>query len=446
MFSVWVDDVKIPAAIEWLNPFGVSGLTNIFLDLSYYLSHGGTAMLASYAAVIGGLVLLFGGGALLMAWRSRLNQQGLRLLMVLLVMSLPSFALEHRHSEFVTVGANETVDDTLVAAGNTVRVEGIINGDLIAFGRNIEVRGTVKGDIVSFARSIVVSGNVEGHIYTCSRSLDLEGQLGHSIYGWMQSLRVDSRGRVGDGIVAGAGDVTLEGEVKRGVNLFAGNADVSGSIGRDLTMAGGTLTLSNTARVGGNLTARVHQLKDVQIAEGATIGGKRDIQVRVRKSRFARPGFYFIQAIWLASAMLVGWLGITLFPRFFEACTQAAGAGWRSLGIGIGVLAGVPVAMIVVAITLVGLPLSLMLLAAYLTAIFLAKIWVGAFLGRLILKPATFTKHDWLLSLLVGLLMILIVSFIPFLGGLVRFGVVCLGLGAFAWQLYHTLRPATTAG
>jgi hypothetical protein len=252
---------------------------------------------------------------------------------------------------------------------------------------------------------------------------------------------VDNRGHVGGGILVGAGDVTLEGEVNRSVTMFAGNADVSGSIGRELTMAGDSLTLTNTARVGGNLSAHVDQLKNVHIADGATIAGKRDIQVRVRKSRFTRPGFYFFQAVWLAAAMLVGWLGLVLFPGFFQASTQAVGSGWRSVGLGVAVLAAVPVAIVVTAITLVGLPASLMLLAVYLAAIYLAKVWVGAFLGRILLKPAGATKGDWLLGLLLGLLILTIVGFVPYLGGLVHLGVVCLGLGAFAWQLYRASRP-----
>jgi len=295
----------------------------------------------------------------------------------------------------------------------------------------------------------VVSGTVEGRIFDFSQSLDLDGQLGHSIYGWVQSLRVGTRGHVGDGIVVGAGDVSLEGDVKRSVTIFAGNADVSSSIGRDLTMNGGGLTLTDSARVGGNLSARVRELRDVHIAEGATIAGKRDLQVRAMesefRSRFTRPRFYFYQVVWVAAAMLVGWLGLVLFPGFFEACTQAVGAGWRSLGLGIGVLAGAPVAMIVIAITLVGLPISFMLLAVYLVAIYLAKIWVGAFLGRLLLKPAGGTKGEWILGLLLGLVILTVVGFIPYLGGLVRFGMVCLGLGAFSWQLYRGSRPAMTA-
>ncbi len=405
-------------------------------------------MLSDYAAFVGGLflVLLLGGSALLLGRRWRLPKTGLGLLIVLLTLSLPGFALDRRHGEFVTVAASETVDDTLVATGNTVRIEGVINGDLLAFGRTVEVRGTVKGDLVSFAKRTVVSGIVEGRIFNFSQSLDLDGQLGHSIYGFAQALRVNDRGHVGEGILAAAGDVSLEGEVKRSVDILtSGNADVSGSIGRDLTMAGVSLTLTNTARVGGNLSARVRQLKEVHIADGATIGGKRDIQVEVRESHFTRPRFYFYQAVWLTGAILVGWLGMLLFPGFFQATTQLVGSGWLSLGLGVGVLAGVPVAIVIIAVTLVGFPLSLMLLTLYLTAIYLAKFWVGAFLGRILLTASGATKGDWVLGLLVGLLILTIVGFIPYLGGLVRLGVVCLGLGAFAGQLYRASLPAMTA-
>jgi hypothetical protein len=442
--AFWIDALRIPEALQWLNPSSVSGGTNLIFNLSYYFSDGGTAMLSEYAAVIGKiiLVLLVGGSAWFLVRRLRLRQPGLRLLIVLVAMSLPGFALERRHSDIVTVRANETVDDTLLATGNIVRVDGVVNGDLLAFGGSVEVRGTVKGDLVSFAKRTVVSGSVEGNIIDLSNSLDLDGQLGHSIYGLMQSLHVNDRGHVGEGIVVGGGDISLEGEVNRSVTMFAGNADVSGSVGRELTMAGDNLTITNTARIGGNLSARVRDLKNVHIADGATITGTREIEVRARENHFTRPRFYFFQAVWLAAAMLVGWLGLVLFPAFFQASTHAVGAGWRSLGLGFAVLAGVPVAIVLTAITLVGLPASLILLMAYLVAIYLAQIWVGAFLGQILLKPTGVTKSDWLLGLLVGLLILTVVRFIPYLGGLVHFGVVCLGLGALAWQLYRVSRPA----
>jgi cytoskeletal protein CcmA (bactofilin family) len=445
--AAWINELSIPEALQWLNPLSLSGRSNLVLDLSYYFAHGGVAMLEDYAAVVGStlLLLLLGGSALLLGRGGRLHQPGLRLLVVLLALSLPGFALERRHGEFVTVAANETVNDTLVASGNIVRVDGVVNGDLLAFGGSVEVRGTVKGDLVSFARRTVVSGTVEGNIYSASHSLDLDGQLGRSIYAVAQSLRVNDQGRVGHGMMVAAGDVSLEGEVNRSVTMYAGSADVTGSVGRDLAMTGDSLTLAGASRIGGGLTARVRRLKNVQIADGATIAGARDIQVRARQSRFTRPRFYFYQAVRLAAAMLVGWLGLVLFPGFFRASAHTVGSGWRSFGLGLAVLAGVPVAVVVAAITLVGIPVSLMLLAAYLAAIYLAKVWVGAFLGQILLKPAGAAKSDWLLGLLLGLLILTVAGFVPYLGGLVRFGVLCLGLGAFAAQLYRASRPVATA-
>ena len=446
IMASWMDLLTLPEGLQWLNPFNLSGRTNVIFNLSYYFAQGGTAMLADYVAVVGKilLVLLLGGTALLLGRRWWSRHLSLRLLVMLLALSLSGFALERRHSDFVTVAANQTIDDTLLASGNTVRVEGVINGDLLAFGGTVEVRGIVKGDLVSFAKRIVVSGTVEGNIYNCSNSLDLNGQLSRNIYALTQSLRVGNPGRVGGGVVVGAGDVNLEGEVSRSVTMFVGNGDVSGSIGRELTMAGDRLTVTSTARIGGNLTARVDHLKNVEIADGATIGGKRDIEVRVRQNRFARPRFYFHQAVWLAGAMLVGWLVLILFPGFFRASTQSVGSGWRSLGLGLAILAGAPVAIILIGITLIGLPVSLMLLAMYLAAIYLAKIWVGAFLGQMLVKPDGAAKGDWLLALLVGLVILTIVGFIPYLRWPVHVAVICLGLGAFAWQLYQASRPAMT--
>jgi hypothetical protein len=75
----------------------------------------------------------------------------------------------------------------------------------------------------------------------------------------------------------------------------------------------------------------------------------------------------------------VGWLGLVLFPVFFQATTQAVGSGWSNLALGVGVLAGIPVVIIVEGTILVGLPIALTLFAVYLAAIYLAKRWVGAF-------------------------------------------------------------------
>ena len=82
----WIDKLTIPSALEWLNPLSTDGLMSLIFNLSYYFAHGGTAMLADYAAVVGGIFLLLGGATLLLGRRSRLHLSAFPLLIVLLAL------------------------------------------------------------------------------------------------------------------------------------------------------------------------------------------------------------------------------------------------------------------------------------------------------------------------------------------------------------------------
>jgi hypothetical protein len=79
----------------------------------------------------------------------------------------------------------------------------------------------------------------------------------------------------------------------------------------------------------------------------------------------------------------------------------------------------------------------------YLAAIYLAKVWVGAFLGRMLLKPSGATKGDWMLGLLLGLLILTIVGFIPSLGS----SRISAGWSAWVWFAWAwELLPASFIG
>src|ERR1700692_2246134 len=90
----WFDQMEIPGALAWVNPFSSSSLTDLMFNASYYFAHGGTAMLNEYAAAVGGVLLLvlLGGTALLLGRRGRLPKLGLDLVIVLLTLSLSSFS------------------------------------------------------------------------------------------------------------------------------------------------------------------------------------------------------------------------------------------------------------------------------------------------------------------------------------------------------------------
>ncbi len=433
------------AAIDWLNPARLAGGLNLLFTAAYYVVDQGAAMLSSVLAFATVLVAAAIVGSAIMA----ASRGGMRLLrpgaglLALLLLAVPGFGLEKRSSKTtITVPASETIDDSLLVSGDTVRVDGTVNGDVLAFGRRIEVRGNIKGDLIAMGQRLDVSGTVDGNIYTFTQGSTLSGNVGRNVYGWMQSFSLATAARVGGGLVVGGADVNLDGNVNRSVTAFAGAADVRGEVGRDLEFAGGTLSLAPPARVGGDLTARVKKTSDVRVDSGVVVSGKTNIGLTVRKSRFSQPKFYFWQAVSFAGALLVGWLMLVFMPGFLHGAVQTIRSGWRSLGLGFAVFVATPIAVIILALTMVGLPVALIGLGLYAAGLYLAKILVGVFIGRALDKTPHTTTARTFLALLVGLLIIYVTIQIPYgIGALAHLAVFCFGLGAFAWRLYRTYRP-----
>ena len=101
-------------------------------------------------------------------------------------------------------------------------------------------------------------------------------------------------------------------------------------------------------------------------------------------------------------------------------------------GIGFITLVTVPVAFIILAVTIIGLPVALLSLALWGAGIYLSKIVVAEFVGRSILK----TRNA--VSLLAGLVLVVVAVDLPWIGGLINFLLILLGLGALAVSIYKT--------
>jgi hypothetical protein len=137
-------------------------------------------------------------------------------------------------------------------------------------------------------------------------------------------------------------------------------------------------------------------------------------------------------------AVLLGWVGLLLAPTLIVASAERVRSWKRSLGWGVLALVVGPVAILLLAVTLVGLPLALVGLGLYLLGLYAAKIVVSFAVGRALLRPRGNPRRDALRALVVGLALVTLASAIPWLGGLVRLVVACLGAGALAWRLAQT--------
>ena len=94
----------------------------------------------------------------------------------------------------MTLAADETINDTLLAMGQTVSIDGNINGDLLAFGQEVTVRGNVTGNLITGAQTITIEGTVGGSVIGGGRDLSLaNARVGRDLYGFAQRRRASRR-------------------------------------------------------------------------------------------------------------------------------------------------------------------------------------------------------------------------------------------------------------
>jgi hypothetical protein len=437
---------ETPAEFQWLNSMGDGSWWQVLFSFGFYLRDNGTEIVKMITTIV-----VFAVIALLFVsttWVMRRRSFDRLVLFAFLAGALvvPASAMERRNGQIVTVGANETIQDSLVVTGETVNVDGNVEGDLILFCRQATVRGKVQGNVISFTRTAQIEGEVGGSAFTFGQWVTVRGQVARNWFVFAQNLSLPSDGRVGSNLTAFVSDVDVQGTVTQDLNTFADSASVRGNVGRNFTARGDRVTLASPARIGGNLVAYVHSPDRLDVGQEVSIGGKREVHEVKRPNRYTRPGFYIFQAGQLAAAWIIGMLLMWLVPGMLTGAMSNGGSLWRRIGIGFLLLIAPPVAIIIVAITLVGIPLALIALVLWLITIYLAKIFVAALLGRALLGPIRPGVGGFAVPLFIGLLIVFIAVNVPYVGGLVRFGVLVLGLGlAFEWLRRSWPRGAAPA-
>jgi cytoskeletal protein CcmA (bactofilin family) len=322
---------------------------------------------------------------------------------------------------------SEDVPHDLYVMGGRVTVEGAIDGDLVAMGGQVEVDGPVRGDLWIAGGSVTVRGQVDGDLRATGGTVQVEGTVQEDLLAGAGTLSLESGSRVGGDLIFGAGNAMLEGTV---------DGSVLGSAGRYST--DGTIAGS----------------EDVSLDrdEGPTLAERLIDQVR-----------RYITIILLALLML--WL----MPRLFGAATRLLRERPLPTG-GVGLLTGVlyAVALLVIliasvvaaivlgssgfggllatviaALLLVGAVLTFLMLVA---GFYLADAVVGQVIGRLLLGRA---EGGWagqpIWALLIGVLIVVVLTALPFIGGVLQAIAGILGVGALVWALWRRRGEAAMA-
>jgi cytoskeletal protein CcmA (bactofilin family) len=363
-----------------------------------------------------------------------------------LVLSAPGWALaaEIRNDTTTLVAPGETIDDDLFATGETVTIGGHVTGDAYAAARTITVTGTIDGDLIAAAEQVIVDGTIAGNLRAAGATVTINGSIGRSVSGLAQHVNVSPTGRVGGSLLALAETVDAFGPVGRGLNVGGGTLELAGPVGGPVLARVETLSVAPTAHLAGSLD---YQAKQEAALPSGTVTG--EVRFAPTPQQAPRPApllnglFDLGGLLWLCGTFLVGTLAVVLLPR---AAARAVELGrqqpWQSFGLGLLVLVVTPIAMILIGLTLIGLPVSLSLAALYTLGLLLAWPAAGLVVGTELARRVPAARPLPVLgTLALGLVVLHLVTHLPFIGGLLTICGLILGLGLVAQAVRRWRRP-----
>ena len=423
--TVWSTiGAAVPVGLRWLNPFGLGGLVDLAINFITYLLFEDTTMLSSIIEIAAATSLLaMLAWSLVAAYRPRAGSAVL-LAVALLVIAVPSLghAVEIRRTDVTTIPAGETVDDTLIAIGESVSIDGTVNGDLIALARRVTIRGHVTGDVISGAETVSIEGSVDGNVFGFGRAVMLgKTTVGHNVYGFGRDITVGREAIIAGNAAAFGYDADVSGRVGLDLLSFANQLSLSGRVERNVDVYGSEVTVIAPGSVGGNLTAHVPAADKLEIASGATIGGQVKTDVRempqLQRNRYLTTSFYVRQIVRLGAAFLAGALLLWIFPGLRALAIRSGTDAVKTGVIGLVTLVMLPIAALVACITIFGIPIGIAGFIVWLLGLYFAKIVAAQLIGRALFKSPLGYPH-YAATLVSGLVIVIISINLPWIGWL----------------------------
>lgn len=340
--------------------------------------------------------------------------------MLMSLLCVGAFADETEEFPDILLIQEAPLDASCFEAGDTVSNSAAINGILFEAGNDVTANGSSEY-VIAAGNQFALLGNTGKDALVAGRIINITGTVGRDAY-------------------FAAQDIIVDGTVSR--NLFAAGKTVTvkGTVNGDLFLMADTVVIADDAVIGGRLhydsnttviaSSELLQNADVSIVDPPAQNDDFETEPSHENgigSTVLHKGMKFLGVV--AVAMVLLWLT----PLWNKLDRKYYGAPFgkyaRAFGIGWGVLAGVPLAAILVMITGIGLRLGFILLLAYAAVILMAPVFISFFVGMLIWRGAFKKEGRLWLEIIIGIAVWCICGLIPGVKIALSLVTVPLGLG-----------------
>jgi hypothetical protein len=335
----------------------------------------------------------------------------------------------------VNVDADQILQGNFYGAGNTVSISGKAEQDVYVAGGTVTINAEVGSDLVVAGGTVQVHAPVGDDLRVVGGDVTVAGKVGGDLVVAGGTVNVLSTAEIDGDILFVGGDVVVSGAVKGSVVGTANTVRIDSGVGGDVKVtADQLLTLTDRAEVMGNVIYK--SSAGIARAQNATVTGNVTHQ---SISSSAGNNTYAILPLFA-----VLFAALTIFLLFRERLQLVVDTTKTSFGtnglIGLGVFLTVPVVSVLLMVSVLGIIPGVVLLLAYIALMLIVWVCAGIVLGTLVLKSFMKIERVSLLSIIVGIILFDLVTFIPYIGFLLVLAIFLIVLGGISRLLYASFR------
>lgn len=345
--------------------------------------------------------------------------------------------------------ASSSVPGNGYVVGNSVVITAPVKEDVVGIGGSVVAAGEVGADALFFGGSISVRAPVKGDLRAAGGSVQITQAVGGDLLA--TGYKVDALGRIGGSVFVAAANVSVLDGAAGEVTIYGNNVLLAGDFDSNVrVVAGGAVRLSEGTRIKGSFTYEAPEpayIPDSVVVDRGVEYTSASYLPDAGTSRVlavASIGIFLLVRI--IGALILAGLLAGLFPKLAEALvSRATNVRVRSLLLttllGFATLVATPILVIFLALTFVGAGIAFVIFVSYALLVALAIIYAGVMLGVLLVRRFTNRRtilwHDGML----GMLVLSLVTLVPFLGGVVAIAFTTFTTGALLTLFFKFAFP-----
>ena len=350
---------------------------------------------------------------------------------------LPLFATAFTITNQYIIPAEQQIEDEQWVLATIAQPDGIFLNDVSILCANpLSFTGTYEGNVNGIAgMETVVSGTAKRNVRITGKVVRIEGSIEGNLMILADTVTISNTASIGGSVRLIADKAILEGSIGGDLHITAGTLlTLDGIIAGNAHIKARETLIADGLRVAGDFTYRTDQ---ILLIDPAQVGGtilKENTSPAVSPFSIAQLKS---RSLWLVAAFVSGALYLLLFPGqaahathlIFSAPLKCSLIGFLASGV-------LPIIGVFCLTSLVALPTGLLMLGLWGAWVYLSQIITACLIGILLLKLRGAEAGQLLLSSAIGLLLLSLIGLIPGLGVPIQAVSLWLGMGAILQAIF----------